>query len=123
MYGGPSSKLGRGGGQKRPRNSFPPPPPHRPPSSANSRLSLGGSNKKPPPTVEETFSLVSGSNPLAFSMIIRLAPDLIEEIKRVEAQGGTARMKFDPNPNNPNGNVCFLFLPLLFLSYCVVIVV
>jgi hypothetical protein len=38
-------------------------------------------------------------------MIIRLAPDLIEEIKRVEAQGGTARMKFDPNPNNPNGNI------------------
>ena len=38
-------------------------------------------------------------------MIIRLAPDLVEEIKRVEAQGGTARMKFDPNPNNPNGNI------------------
>ncbi|XP_045787462.1 dentin sialophosphoprotein-like [Trifolium pratense] len=105
MYGGPSSKLGRGGGPKRLRNSFPPPPRHRPPSSANSRLSLGGSANKPPPAVEETFSLVSGSNPPAFSMIIRLAPDLVEEIKRVEAQGGTARMKFDPNPNNPNGNI------------------
>ncbi|XP_045787463.1 uncharacterized protein LOC123882865 [Trifolium pratense] len=105
MYGGPSSKLGRGGGPKRLRNSFPPPPRHRPPSSANSRLSLGGSANKPPPAVEETFSFVSGNNPPAFSMIIRLAPDLVEEIKRVEAQGGTARMKFDPNPNNPNGNI------------------
>jgi len=104
MYGGPSSKLGRGG-PKRPNSSFPPPPRHRPPSSANSRLSLGGSAKKTPPAVEETFSLVSGTNPLAFSMIIRLAPDLIEEIKRVEAHGVTPRMKFDPNPNNPNGNV------------------
>src|SRR4051812_22469497 len=104
MYGGPSSKMGRAG-PKRLTSSFPPPPPHRPPSSASSRLSLGGSARKTPPAVEETFSLVSGSNPPAFSMIIRLAPDLIEEIKRVEAQGGTASMKYDPNPNNPNGNV------------------
>ena len=57
-------------------------------------------------SVEETFSLVSGNNPLAFAMIIRLAPDLVEEIKRLEAQGGKARMKFDANPNNPSGNVC-----------------
>lgn len=41
-------------------------------------------------------------------MIIRLAPDLVEEIKRVEAQGGRARMKFDPNPNHSGGNVSFL---------------
>ncbi|XP_058743563.1 uncharacterized protein LOC131616291 isoform X1 [Vicia villosa] len=104
MYGGPSSKMGRAG-PKRLSSSFPPPPPHRPPSSSSSRLSLGGSARKTPPAVEETFSLVSGSNPPAFSMIIRLAPDLIEEIKRVEAQGGTASMKYDPNPNNPNGNI------------------
>ncbi|KAI9085674.1 hypothetical protein K1719_032517 [Acacia pycnantha] len=50
------------------------------------------------------FNLVSGNNALAFAMIIRLAPDLVEEIKRLEAQGGSARMKFDSNLNNPSGN-------------------
>lgn len=54
---------------------------------------------------EENFSLVSGNNPLAFGMIIRLVPDLVEEIRRVEAQGGTARVKFDANANNSAGNV------------------
>ncbi|KAK6148779.1 hypothetical protein DH2020_016304 [Rehmannia glutinosa] len=59
--------------------------------------------------VEESFSLVR-ENPLNFGMAIKLAPDLVEEIKRVEikrveAQGGTARIKFDVNANNPNGNV------------------
>ncbi|XP_021804132.1 uncharacterized protein LOC110748460, partial [Prunus avium] len=38
-------------------------------------------------------------------MIIRMAPDLAEEIKRVEAQGGAPRIKFGPLPNNPIGNV------------------
>ncbi|XP_010034821.2 dentin sialophosphoprotein [Eucalyptus grandis] len=38
-------------------------------------------------------------------MIIRLAPDLVEEIRRAEAQGGNARIKFDANPKNPLGNV------------------
>ncbi|PIN11763.1 hypothetical protein CDL12_15629 [Handroanthus impetiginosus] len=38
-------------------------------------------------------------------MAIKLVPDLVEEIKRVEAQGGTARMKFDVNAKNPNGNI------------------
>lgn len=109
MYGGASSKLGRAA-PKRLHSSFPPPPAQRPSAPPSGRLSLGGSARNAargaaPPSVEETFSLVSGSNPLAFSMIIRLAPDLVEEIKRVEAQGGKARMKFDPNPNNPNGNV------------------
>ncbi|XP_057455263.1 uncharacterized protein LOC130746599 isoform X2 [Lotus japonicus] len=101
MYGG-ASKLGRGAHK---RSSFP--PPHRPsaPSSAANRLSVGGSNRKTPPAVEESFNLVSGTVPPAFSMIIKLAPDLVDEIKRVEAQGGTARMKFDPNPNNCNGNI------------------
>ncbi|XP_019424782.1 PREDICTED: dentin sialophosphoprotein-like [Lupinus angustifolius] len=108
MYGGPSSKLGRAA-PKRLHSSFPPPPSHRQPAPSSGRLSLGGSarnsGKATAPAVEESFSLVSGSNPLAFSMIIRLAPDLVDEIKRVEAQGGKARMKFDPNPNNPNGNI------------------
>ncbi|KAF3450630.1 hypothetical protein FNV43_RR06719 [Rhamnella rubrinervis] len=126
MYGG-SSKLGRGGGPagrgagaKRLHSSFPLPPTHRPSGPASGgRLSLGGSGsaanprsrgsvpaaRAAAPAVEETFSLVSGNNPLAFSMIIRLAPDLVDEIKRVEAQGGTARIKFDSMANNPNGNV------------------
>ncbi|KAG5036442.1 hypothetical protein AAZX31_07G011300 [Glycine max] len=109
MYGGASSKLGRGAPNRR---SFPPPPaPHRS-SAPVGRLSLGSSASNAAKdtaaaaaAVEETFSLVSGSNPLAFSMIIRLAPDLVEEIRRVEAQGGTARVKFGPNPHNPTGNI------------------
>lgn len=112
MYGGASSKLGRGAPNRR---SFPPPPaPHRS-SAPVGRLSLGSSASNAAKdtaaaaaAVEETFSLVSGSNPLAFSMIIRLAPDLVEEIRRVEAQGGTARVKFGPNPHNPTGNVTLL---------------
>ncbi|KAJ4717942.1 Dentin sialophosphoprotein [Melia azedarach] len=120
MYG--ASKLGRGGGRAgvvNKRNSFPPPPPHRlsTPSSSN-RLSLGssaarsrmggpgsGASAGGSKAVEETFSLVSGNNPLAFAMIIRLAPDLVEEIKKVEIQGGAARIKFDSSGHNPNGNV------------------
>ncbi|CBI35979.3 unnamed protein product, partial [Vitis vinifera] len=125
MYGGPaklgrggSAVGGRGGGKRGIHSSFPPPPPHRP-SVPASRLSVGGAGGAGPrnratnsgattpahlPASEETFSLVTG-NPLAFAMIIRLAPDLVDEIKRVEAQGGTARIKFDSNANNPSGNV------------------
>ncbi|PKI43533.1 hypothetical protein CRG98_036068 [Punica granatum] len=118
MFGG-SSKVGRGGGRggagggsKR----FPAPPlqPTRPALPSAGRLSLSGGprnrNTGPaaaaPPSVEETFSLVSGNNPLAFAMIIRLTPDLVEEIRRVEAQGETAKIKFDANPKNPSGNEC-----------------
>lgn len=123
MYGG-SSKLGRAGGGagrgaggKRPHSSFPLAPTNRP----SGRLSLGGGgggsvansqNRTATATtsesVEENFSLVTGNNPLAFAMIIRLAPDLIDEIKRVEAQGGTPRMKFDANAKNSSGNVSCL---------------
>uniref|UniRef100_A0A9I9D4W1 OCEL domain-containing protein n=1 Tax=Cucumis melo TaxID=3656 RepID=A0A9I9D4W1_CUCME len=123
MYGGPSKLgrpgggAGRGHGGKRPHSSFPLPPSHRP----SGRLSLGGgaagsaSNPRNRTTTattseasqstEENFSLVTGNNPLAFGMIIRLAPDLIDEIKRVEAQGGTPRIKFDAIANNSSGNV------------------
>lgn len=38
-------------------------------------------------------------------MIIRLAPDMVDEIRRVEAQGGSARIKFDSLGGNTNGNV------------------
>jgi hypothetical protein len=40
-------------------------------------------------------------------MIIRLSPDLVDEIKRVEAQGGAAKIKFDAFPNNSTENVSF----------------
>ncbi|KAF8011620.1 hypothetical protein BT93_J2030 [Corymbia citriodora subsp. variegata] len=118
---GASSKLGRvggggggsGGGAKR---FTAPQPSHRPSGAPGGRQSLPGSaggqrNRGPGPNsgqaaaVEETFSLVSGNNPLTFAMIIRLAPDLVEEIRRAEAQGGNARIKFDANPHNPLGNV------------------
>ncbi|KAJ9190299.1 hypothetical protein P3X46_001517 [Hevea brasiliensis] len=123
MYGASSKLGGRGGargggagGTKR-LSSFPPPPPHRSSTASNHRLSLGGNsnhrNRSAPTAamssatvaVEETFSLIPGDNPLAFSMIIRLAPDMVDEIRRVEAQGGTARIKFDSLGSNTNGNV------------------
>lgn len=122
MYGG-SGKLGRGGGgggrgvKRMHSSSFPPPPPSRASGPVGSRLSLGGSGgprNRPtnsgsaasaPPAVEETFSLVAGNNPRAFAMFIRLVPDLVDEIKRLEAQGGTARIKLDSSGNNTSGNV------------------
>ncbi|KAJ6942235.1 dentin sialophosphoprotein [Populus alba x Populus x berolinensis] len=121
MYGGSSKRGCRGGGGSGPRrSSLPPPPPvHR--TTPASRLSLGSTNNntrnnRPGPInaksssssnpgVEETFSLIPGNNPLAFAMIIRLAPDLVDEIRRIEAQGSTARIKFGSMANNPDGNV------------------
>ncbi|XAR49958.1 hypothetical protein NMG60_11004147 [Bertholletia excelsa] len=129
MYGGGAGKLGRGGGAggrggggagKRQATAFhhPAPPLHRP-SAPSGRLSVGvgGAGAAPrqrsntagpttsiPSAAEESFSLVTG-NPLDFAMIIRLAPDLVDEIRRVEEQGGTARIKFDANDNNTSGNV------------------
>ncbi|WCJ39590.1 dentin sialophosphoprotein-related [Euphorbia peplus] len=120
MYGAASKLGGRGGGRgagATKRSSFPPPPPpHRSSTAPNSRLSLGsnprggGRGSGPSPStpavaVEESFSLIPGNNPLAFGMIIRLAPDLVEEIRKVEAQGTTARIKFDSFGSNTLGNV------------------
>ncbi|KAG9443686.1 hypothetical protein H6P81_015026 [Aristolochia fimbriata] len=113
MFGN-SGKLGRGGGGRGAKRLMPPPPAHRPAGGA-SRLSIGAApasrNRnagQPPaaalPVPEESFSLVS-ADALAFGLIIRLAPDLVEEIKRVEAQGGVPRIKFAANPNNSAGNV------------------
>ncbi|OVA08243.1 hypothetical protein BVC80_1101g52 [Macleaya cordata] len=125
MFGssGKHGGRGRGGGgggrgAKRIRSPYLPPPPHRPvgpPSAAPNRLSTGGAavarnrheNTNPsvaPTAPDETFSLVS-DDPLSYAMIIRLTPDLVDEIRRVEAQGGTAQIKFDSNANNPSGNV------------------
>ncbi|CAI0392024.1 unnamed protein product [Linum tenue] len=120
--GGRGGSSGRGGGpgaQRHPSSSFSHPPSalHRPPTA--SRLSLGGnprnnrsggsSNSKNatsgPGGVEESFSLVPGNSPPAFAMIIKLAPDLVDEIRTLEAQGDSARIKFDSMANNPNGNV------------------
>jgi hypothetical protein len=56
-------------------------------------------------TVEETFNLVPRESSSAFGMIIRLSPDLVDEIKRVEAQGGAAKIKFDAFPNNSTENI------------------
>uniref|UniRef100_A0A2P2IKH8 Dentin sialophosphoprotein isoform X1 n=1 Tax=Rhizophora mucronata TaxID=61149 RepID=A0A2P2IKH8_RHIMU len=131
MYGGGSKLGGRGGGGGRgvaatgvnnKRSSFPPPPPPAPtrPTSTTGRLSRGGgsSNLRNRPgttsnaatsssaaAVEETFSLIPGSSPPAFAMIIRLVPDLVEEIRRAEAHSGNARIKFDSIATNPTGNV------------------
>ncbi|GMQ08416.1 hypothetical protein CsSME_00052149 [Camellia sinensis var. sinensis] len=123
--GGRGGAGGGGGAGKRNNNLHStfhhPAPIHRPSSSSSTpgnRLSVGGGGtgprnrntaagstaSAPSAAAEETFSLVTG-NPLDFAMIIRLAPDLVEEIKRVEAQGGTARIKFDSNMNNTSGNV------------------
>ncbi|XP_051134926.1 uncharacterized protein LOC127254085 [Andrographis paniculata] len=116
MYGA-AGKLGRGGGGAGRRNIHAPPI-NRPASMVRpSRGGAGGrgrgglssaatSNRSAPSElqVEESFALVR-ENPLNFGMAIKLAPNLVEEIKRVEAEGGTARIKFDVGAKNPNGNV------------------
>ncbi|XP_073048366.1 uncharacterized protein [Primulina eburnea] len=118
MYGG-SGKLGRGGGGGK-RNIHAPPINRNSASTPGGRFSSGGgaaavtrgrdgggesvSGPTSSRQAEETFSLVT-RNPLNFAMALRLVPDLVEEINRVEAMGETARIKFDYNANNANGNV------------------
>ncbi|KAL6585113.1 hypothetical protein OROMI_004402 [Orobanche minor] len=111
MFGG-SGKMGRGGGGAGKRNL------NAPTINRAGRPSMGGGPRagsvipsaaiSSPSTssmqVEESFGLAR-ENPLNFGMAIKLAPDLVEEIKRLEAQGIGARMKFDANPSNSNGNV------------------
>ncbi|XP_010510057.1 PREDICTED: uncharacterized protein LOC104786362 [Camelina sativa] len=128
MHGGSSKRGGGrggggggGGGPSRNRNSFPPPS-NRHPSPVGRMSSVGVGGSAAPrqrnnnttsvvkaatsvPAVEETFSIVPRESPPAFGMIIRLTPDLVEEIKRVEAQGGAAKIKFDAFPNNSTGNI------------------
>ncbi|PAN51182.1 hypothetical protein PAHAL_9G576600 [Panicum hallii] len=53
---------------------------------------------------DEAFRLES-SGPPAFAAIIRLTPDLIDEIRRAEEAGGGARIKFNPNMYNSSENV------------------
>ncbi|XP_057793097.1 LOW QUALITY PROTEIN: uncharacterized protein LOC131009701 [Salvia miltiorrhiza] len=110
MYGA-SGKMGRGGGggSGGKRNIHAPPIGRPTPAS---RLSMGGAPRGrggPPASspstsslqVEESFSLVR-ENPLNFGMAIKLTADLVEEIKRLEAQGAAARIKFGANAS---GNV------------------
>lgn len=119
MFGNPG-KLGRGGGggggrggSKRMGHTLPPPhrstgaAPRQPIGAASaSRNRNGGLGSGPgaPPATEETFSLQSEEQ-LAFGMIVRVTPYLVEEMQRIEAQGGTARIKFGSHPNNSTGNV------------------
>ncbi|CAH9076863.1 unnamed protein product [Cuscuta europaea] len=120
MYRG-SGKHGRGGGRGRGKRNIPSSF-HAPPILSSSvvpggRVLVGsgatpscrGTSSAPNSSAasnetEENFSLVAG-NALNFSMIIRLAPGLVEEIKRVESEGGVAQIKFDANATNSNGNV------------------
>lgn len=132
MYGG-SGKLGRGrGGGPANRNihsSFQPSSVQRPSTtSTGGRQSTGGGHRNRTSTVtapvtgsavDETFSLVR-NNRLNFGMIIRLSPVLVDEIKRVEAQGGVARIKFDASAKNLAGNVGFNWSEYLFINcFCV----
>lgn len=106
--------MGRGGGGSGGKRGIHAPPIGR--STPAGRLSMGGGPRgrggtagsaaaASPSTsslqVEETFSLVR-ENPVNFGMAIKLAPDLVEEIKRVEGQGGKARIMFGANAS---GNV------------------
>lgn len=117
MFGtaGKSSRGGRGGaGKKRKLNSsfrsasLTRPSGGRPSveSSRNNRttIAIPAAVTTATAPAEETYSLVTG-NPLDFAMIIRLTPDLVDEIKRAESQGGSARIKFDAIANNSSGNV------------------
>ena len=110
MYG----KQGRGGGKR----SLPPPAPPGQrarhslgfpgPSQARRTLGMSPRDEKGGGVAEESFKMVS-ADALDFAAIIRLTPDLVEEIKRLEAQGCEARIKFDANSNDLSGNVSSIF--------------
>lgn len=116
MYG-----QGRGGGRgggfgggKRPMTALP----LRPVSASGStRSTIGGGGPRRPGTShaggggggapagkEESFTL-SSANKFEFGSIVRLTPDLVEEILRVESQGGVAKIKFAPKEGIATGNV------------------
>ncbi|KAJ0981330.1 hypothetical protein J5N97_009585 [Dioscorea zingiberensis] len=107
LGGGGAGGSGRGSGGKWARPPPPPRPGARPPAARGvgrgGRQGPGGSGAEPPAR-EESFSLVPGPS-LNFAAIIRLTPDIVNEIRRAEAQGAAARIKFDSNPNNHSGNV------------------
>jgi len=104
---------GRGGGRGGSGAAKRPPPPHG--RGRGGASSIGGMSGAPrgraaaatqPAGRDEAFSLES-SGPPAFAAIIRLTPDLVDEIRRAEEAGGGARIKFNPNMYNSSENVSF----------------
>lgn len=125
-------KFGRGGGGRGQPGRMVPPPrgsgpgasaiaPMRSSRSGGMAMGIGmgrgvgpprvgskGIPNIPPPAqngTEETLRLMPGSGPPPFAMVIRLIPGLVEEVKRVEAEGGRVQIKFGPTANNPPGNI------------------
>ena len=106
---------GRGGGRGGSGAAKRPPPPHG--RGRGGASSIGGMSGPPrgraaaaaatqPAGRDEAFRLES-SGPPAFAAIIRLTPDLVDEIRRAEEAGGGARIKFNPNMYNSSENVSF----------------
>ncbi|GKD73210.1 hypothetical protein Tco_1331492 [Tanacetum coccineum] len=111
MYGGSGKSGGRGrgaGSVKRPAHPFPPQRPtgggrggggggggggsgNRRNNTPSSSIGFGSSSSGV--TVDETFSLVRNSE-LNFGMIFKLSPELVDELKRIESEGGSAKIKF-----------------------------
>jgi hypothetical protein len=100
---------GRGGGRGSAGAAKRPPAPH---ARGQGGPSTGGMGAPPrgrgaaaqPSGRDESFRLESGGPP-AFAAIIRLTPDLVDEIRRAEEAGGGARIKFNPNMFNSSENV------------------
>jgi hypothetical protein len=104
---------GRGGGRGGSGAAKRPLPPHG--RGRGGASSIGGMAGPPrgragagaatqPAGRDEAFRLES-SGPPAFAAIIRLTPDLVDEIRRAEEAGGGARIKFNPNMYNSSENV------------------
>lgn len=101
-------KLGRGGGGGGRGSGKRPLPPARPATApggarmAPMRGRAGGPAGRGSGALaatmgkEESFSLLTKGE-VDFGAIVRLTPDLVEEIRRVEAEGGVAKIKFDSN--------------------------
>lgn len=118
---------GRGGGRGGSGAAKRPPPPHG--RGRGSASSIGGMAGPPrgraaaataatqPAGRDEAFRLES-SGPPAFAAIIRLTPDLVDEIRRAEEAGGGARIKFNPNMYNSSENVSFPSPSGFQLSVC-----
>ncbi|KAL9267756.1 hypothetical protein AKJ16_DCAP13088 [Drosera capensis] len=110
MTGGPHkfSRSGAAAATKRGATSLLPHPRPRlstaPPPRGSRNPSSTAPHASPAAAEEERFRLVHG-NPDTFAAFIRLAPDLVNEIRRVEESGGKARIRFDVNRNNPAVNV------------------
>ncbi|WVZ55745.1 hypothetical protein U9M48_006369 [Paspalum notatum var. saurae] len=92
----PPAPHGRGRGASSSIGGMPAPPRGRAAAAAAAAMQPAGR--------DEAFRLES-SGPPAFAAIIRLTPDLVDEIRRAEEAGGGARIKFNPNMYNSSENV------------------